>query len=239
MWVFPCFWCKCQWPLPSVNKRKIKNSPQTAGKNKKKEGKGLSVIWKWLFHDFTGPLLFPWPHSFKHTTQQQRSAQAANLTWTWTSLQTDEGQDLHVLPNLELLNYLPGLPVIPSMERNTSSLDGEGTLFRKLPRDVALCSTSQLCTEHSWLEVSLSMKNRETKASVISMPPTEIFFLLKDHSWTLSKLTDYPRRSQYPSWHPQSHVTHSWEMCEWSQNPLPSEINKNFLSLPELQPFHT
>lgn len=159
MWVFLCFWCKCRWPLPSVNKRKIKNSPQTVGKNKKKEGKGLSVIWKWLFHDFIGPLLFPWPHSFKHDTQQQRSAQAANLTWTWTCLQTDEGQDVHVLPNLELLNYLPGLPVIPSVERNTSSLDGEGTLFRKLPRDVALCSTSQLCTEHSWLEVSLSMKN--------------------------------------------------------------------------------
>lgn len=51
-----------------------------------------------------------------------------------------------------------------------------GPLFSMLPRDVAICSTSQLCTEHNLLEVSLSMKNREAKASVVSMAVTENVF---------------------------------------------------------------
>lgn len=132
------------------------------------------------------PLALPSPHSFKHTAQQQCSAQAANLKWTCTCLQMDEGQDVHALPNSELLNYWPGLPGIPSVERNMSPVDAEESLFSMLPRDVALCSTSQLCTEHNLLEVTLSVKNRETKASVISMSLTENF-LPKDHSCMLSK----------------------------------------------------
>lgn len=49
---------------------------------------------------------------------------------------------------------------------------------RRPSYDVALGSISQLCAEHNWVEVwvSLSMKSRETKASVISMPLTEGFF---------------------------------------------------------------
>lgn len=67
-----------------------------------------------------------------------------------------------------------------------SPVDAEESLFSMLPRDVALCSTSQLCTEHNLLEVTLSVKNRETKASVISMSLTENF-LPKDHRCMLSK----------------------------------------------------